>query len=109
MLSRRVGALLRRFVPSGLITWGLLAGIFVPFTLDAQSTEAASSTAQSFVLDTTPLLFTFALTPERAYPADDTLPNRHFRMYDPARRQQIDWGTLGNLGSAARPLLFESQ
>ena len=109
LLSRRVGALLRRFVPSGLITWGLLAGIFVPFTLDAQSTEAASSTAQSFVLDTTPLLFTFALTPERAYPADDTLPNRHFRMYDPARRQQIDWGTLGNLGSAARPLLFESQ
>jgi len=54
-----------------------------------------------------PLLFTFAPTPERAYPAGDTLPDREFRMYDPARRQLIDWGTLGNLGSGARPLLFE--
>ena len=30
-------------------------------------------------------------------------------MYDPARRKQVDWGTLGNLGSAARPLLFETR
>lgn len=37
----------------------------------------------------------------------DTLPELDFRMYDPARRKPIDWGTLGNLGSAARPLLFE--
>lgn len=58
--------------------------------------------------DTSPLLFTFALAPERAYPADDTLPDRRFRMYDPARRQPVDWGTLGNLGSAARPLLYET-
>ncbi|HRI59833.1 MAG TPA: hypothetical protein PK228_08920 [Saprospiraceae bacterium] len=56
-----------------------------------------------------PLLFTFVLTPERTYPAGDTLPNRDFRMYDPARKQMIDWGTLGNLGSSARPLLFETQ
>ncbi|MBX2891135.1 MAG: hypothetical protein KF734_09435 [Saprospiraceae bacterium] len=58
--------------------------------------------------DTSALFYTFALTPERNYPADDTLPDRDFRMYDPARRRQlIDWGTLGNLGSSARPLLFE--
>lgn len=75
----------------------------------AQQPVAASSTAQSIEPDTTPLLFTFALSPERNYPVADTLPDRDFRMYDPARRQLIDWGTLGNLGSSARPLLFETQ
>ena len=56
-----------------------------------------------------PLFITFALSPERNTPSDDTLPDNEFRMYDPARRQVIDWGTLGNLGSAARPLLFENR
>ncbi len=56
-----------------------------------------------------PLLFTFALSPEQTFPASDTLIDRDFRMYDPARQQTIDWGTLGNLGSSARPLLFENE
>jgi hypothetical protein len=56
-----------------------------------------------------PLLFTFALSPERSQPASDTLIGYDFRMWDPARQQTIDWGTLGNLGSSARPLLFENQ
>lgn len=56
-----------------------------------------------------PLLFTFALSPEESHPAADTLPDRDFRMYDPARKSLIDWGTLGNLGSSARPLLFENE
>ena len=76
--------------------------------LSAQQPVAASPTSRT-VLDTTPLLFTFALSPERSYPAADTLPEKDFRFYDPARRFPIDWGTLGNLGSAARPLLFETQ
>lgn len=56
-----------------------------------------------------PLVVTFAPSPERSVPAADTLPDRDFRMYDPARRQDIDWGTLGNLGSAARPMMFENR
>jgi hypothetical protein len=75
----------------------------------AQQPVAASPTSQRIEPDTMPLLFTFALTPERSEPAGDTLPDRAFRMYDPARQQMIDWGTLGNLGSSARPLLFETQ
>ena len=74
----------------------------------AQQPVPASPTSR-VVPDTTPLLFTFAQAPERSYPADDTLPERDFRFYDPARRMPIDWGTLGNLGSAARPLFFETQ
>lgn len=37
----------------------------------------------------------------------DTLADSRFRMYDPARRRQIDYGNLGNLGTPARPLLFK--
>jgi len=56
-----------------------------------------------------PLLVTHAPTPERSLPSSDTLPDSDYRMYDPARKQEIDWGTQGNLGSAARPLLFKVQ
>lgn len=78
--------------------------------LNAQQITPASSTSQLIVpeLDTMPFLFSFANAPERAYPADDTLPDYNFRMYDPARRQAVDYGTLGNVGSSARPLFFES-
>ncbi|MBV6438527.1 MAG: hypothetical protein DYG98_00270 [Haliscomenobacteraceae bacterium CHB4] len=86
-----------------------LAFFLLPFIANAQQPVAASPTSQQIEPDTTPLLFTFALAPERSYPAGDTLPDLGFRMYDPARRQLIDWGTLGNLGSSARPLLFETQ
>ncbi|MBK6930463.1 MAG: hypothetical protein IPH12_06175 [Saprospirales bacterium] len=77
----------------------------------AQLPEAASSTAQviePFRPDTTPFFYTLALTPERTHPAADTLPDAAFRMYDPARQQAIDWGTLGNTGAPARPLLFQT-
>jgi len=57
--------------------------------------------------DTFPFFYAFAHAPERTYPADDTLPDAGFRMYDPARRQVIDWGTLGNVGASARPLFFQ--
>lgn len=60
------------------------------------------------VVDTTPLFYTYALFPEHSYPLSDTLLGRHFRFYDPARQEDIDWGALGNLGSSARPLFFET-
>jgi len=75
--------------------------------IQAQQPVAASATTRT-VVDTMPLLFSFAHAPERFYPASDTLPERDFRFYDPARRMPIDWGTLGNLGTPARPLFFET-
>ncbi len=86
----------------------VFAACVMPFSARTQDITAASSTIRPVERDTSPLLFTFALSPERAFMADDTLTDRNFRMYDPARRQPIDWGTLGNLGSAARPLLYET-
>ncbi|MBK9337595.1 MAG: hypothetical protein IPM98_13940 [Lewinellaceae bacterium] len=59
--------------------------------------------------DTMPFFYAFPQAPERTYPATDTLPDANFRMYDPARRHLLDWGTLGNIGASARPLFFQNQ
>lgn len=77
--------------------------------LCAQQPQPASSTRRALnsPVDTTPVQYAFALTPERPQAETDTLPDYQFRMYDPARRQMIDWAHLGNLGSAARPMLYE--
>jgi len=88
------------------------AGLYFLFCSIAGSLSAqqpASPTTRPVQQPDDPLLITFALSPERSAPSGDTLPSTDFRMYDPARRHDIDWGTLGNLGSAARPLLFENQ
>jgi hypothetical protein len=69
-------------------------------------TKQASNTVIRPVRDTSVLYYTLSLAPERAVPDADTLPEMTFRMYDPARRQLIDWGTLGNLGTPARPLFL---
>ena len=58
--------------------------------------------------DTTPLYFVQAFAPQVAGLDVDTMAGMPFRQYDPARLQWIDYGTLGNLGAAARPLLFET-
>lgn len=101
--------MMQRF-SSGLLVftsvWVMLFFAGIP-KATAQQPVQASATSRT-VLDTTPLLFTYAFSPERSYPAADTLAGREFRFYDPARRQPIDWGTLGNLGTPARPLFFET-
>lgn len=58
--------------------------------------------------DTTPLYFVQAYAPEVLGLDVDTMAGMPFRQYDPARLQLIDYGTLGNVGAAARPLLFEA-
>lgn len=60
-------------------------------------------------IDTTPLTYMLSVRPETLYPGEDTLPDFHFRMYDPARAGLFDYGTLGVLGGAARPLWFETR
>lgn len=85
-----------------------LAFICFAFSLLAQQ-SGIPSTPSVVKQNREPLLITFARSPERSIPSADTLPDSEFRLYDPARRKIIDWGTLGNLGSAARPLLFENR
>ena len=97
----------------GYVRSSVLAGLWCIFFSaslgSVQAQQAASPTTRLLSNSEESLLITFALTPETTAPAADSLPDLEFRMYDPARRKEIDWGTLGNLGSAARPLLFENQ
>lgn len=88
--------------------WGWVA-VCMLLSIDANAQQSASSTTRPVAASNDPLLITFALTPEQKTTFSDTLPNESYRMYDPSRKQTIDYGTLGNLGSAARPLLFENQ
>ncbi len=83
--------------------------LFSCFAVSLPAQQPASPTTPAAPAPNEPLLITFAHSPERSIPAADSLPDRHFRMYDPARQHDIDWGTLGNLGAAARPLLFETR
>ncbi len=59
--------------------------------------------------DTVPLRYFTAGSPELLRYDSDTMPDFEFRMYDPSRQTALDWGTLGNVGSAARPLFFETK
>jgi hypothetical protein len=93
----------------GCMSFALLVGILFGFCVQLSAQQAASATTRPLSTTQEPLLFTFALSPERSTPSADTLPDKDYRMYDPARKFDIDWGTQGNLGSAARPLLFENR
>ena len=67
----------------------------------------ASQTGSNLAIQAEPLIFTHAQNPEKSEVVADTLPDSEFRMYNPARRSLIDFGTLGNIGSSARPMLYE--
>lgn len=62
--------------------------------------------SQRLTLDTSDIYFFFADEPNFVFPfSDSLLDNVH--QYDPIRLQRFDFASLGNLGSAARPLFFQ--
>lgn len=62
--------------------------------------------SQRLTLDTSDIYFFFADEPNFVFPfSDSLLGNLH--QYDPIRQQPFDFASLGNLGSAARPLFFQ--
>lgn len=94
-----------RYLWQGVVVVALLlSGLS---TLRAQRGTGVPSGA-GLLEDSTAVFYLFAQSPERIYPDGDTLPDGAFRMYDPARRPIIDWGTLGNIGASARPLFFQT-
>lgn len=59
------------------------------------------------VPDTVGIFYLFAGNPNQETPfSDSTLTN--FQQYDPVRRRELDYMHLGNLGSAAQPIVFQS-
>lgn len=63
-----------------------------------------SSGPQTLVQDTSAIYHFYADNPNVVYPYLDSLLT-DFQQYDPIRQQRWDWAHLGNLGSAARPLV----
>jgi hypothetical protein len=61
---------------------------------------------QRLTLDTSDIYFFYADEPNYVFPFSDSLLGG-LHQYDPIRNQRFDFASLGNLGSAARPLLFQ--
>lgn len=57
--------------------------------------------------DTFGVFIFFAENPNEETAFGDTILHRHFQQYDPARQRELDWRTLGNLGSAAEPFVYQ--
>lgn len=79
----------------------------IPNTLPSSVPQSQQAPTVEEPRDTVPLTYILPLSAETIRPGEDTLPDFNFRMYDPAREQLFDWGTLGVVGSAARPLWYE--
>ncbi|MEZ4991003.1 MAG: putative porin [Saprospiraceae bacterium] len=57
--------------------------------------------------DTFGVFIFFADNPNEEREFADTSLHRYFQQYDPARQRELDWRTLGNLGSAAEPFVYQ--
>ena len=106
---------LRRLTPERLFRLpvaclGVVFLLCLPSILQAQTPDSIPQppAVEPELPDTTPLYFVQAYAPEVLGLDVDTMAGMPFRQYDPARLQLIDYGTLGNVGAAARPLLSEA-
>ncbi|MEY3052384.1 MAG: hypothetical protein RLY31_2169 [Bacteroidota bacterium] len=68
--------------------------------------SGGASAAGELTLDTSDIHYFYATDPATVFPFRDSLLD-DLHQYDPIRRQgDFDYASLGNLGSAARPLFF---
>ena len=70
--------------------------------------SGGSSGPQKLVEDTSAIYHFYADNPNIVYPYRDSVLE-NFQQYDPIRQQDWDWAHLGNLGSAAYPLVHAPQ
>ena len=68
-----------------------------------QSNQNAS---EEVVKDTIPAIYFFKNNPNIEFNHQDTSLGYAFMQHDPARQSGHEWAHLGNMGSAARPILF---
>lgn len=100
---------LQRFCCGLLFCCPVWALAQIPDSARATPPPAAARPPRPTLPDTlTPVTYVLAQAPERSFPFADTMPGQAFRFYDPARRATPDYATLGNLGTPARPLWFDT-
>ncbi len=61
------------------------------------------------VPDTVKLIWFYPINPSQEYEFIDSLLNNDFQQYDPSRKGIDDYANLGSMGSAHRPLVYESR
>lgn len=86
-----------------LLTWSVLS---FSFQLYAQIISDTTANTQNFEIDTIQTTWFELDRVGIHHPWTDTLLDG-VQHYDPARLQKLDFATLGNLGSPARPQFFE--
>ncbi|MCB0563258.1 MAG: hypothetical protein KDD01_02655 [Phaeodactylibacter sp.] len=59
-------------------------------------------------VDTFEIFYFFVDNPNQEIPFSDSTLGNYFRQYDPARKRDLDYRHLGNLGSAHEPIVFEA-
>ena len=62
-----------------------------------------------YVPDTTIFDYFFLQHPDKKFIASDTTLGQFFQMYDPTRKGWRDYFNLGNLGSAAFPIVYQKR
>lgn len=72
-----------------------------------ERTESEFGDQQEEQPDTFGVFIFYADNPNSEVPFADTMLHRHFQQYDPARQRELDWKTLGNLGSATEPFVYQ--
>ena len=59
-------------------------------------------------IDTSVVFYLYADNPFQEVPFKDSLVD-YFQIYDPIKKRDLEFANLGNVGSAHRPLFYESQ
>ncbi len=60
------------------------------------------------IMDTSHIFYFYADNPYDQFPFNDTLLDTRFSQYDPIRQQDVDYFSLGNLGSAHHPIYYDA-
>lgn len=69
--------------------------------------EDAQQDDYEVIPDTLDIFYFYADNPGEEYSFSDSLLGNYFHQYDPTRARDLDYVNLGNLGSAARPIVYE--
>ena len=96
----------------GMAQGGLLHGQIQQPTMRGDTIPRQAGSAQDedegpLPPDTIGLFRLYPGNPFQETPYSDTALHGLVQQYDPARERKLDYATLGNLGSAARPIVFE--
>jgi len=84
-------------------------GQFTPGGVDFPDNYSEDPQSEDYevIPDTLDIFYFYADNPGEEYSFSDSLLGNYFHQYDPTRARDLDYVNLGNLGSAARSIVYE--